>query len=121
LKKKILVVDDEKPILKIIVFNLKKNNYDVIEAYNGEEAIEKAKKMKPDLILLDVMMPKKTGFEVCKELAEDEVTRNIPIIMLTAKGQEFDRQKGLSVGAIDYLTKPFSPRGLIEKVKEILG
>ena len=112
MSKKILVVDDEKHIVKIITFNLKRRGYKTIEACNGLDALDKFNNDDIDLIILDVMMPKMTGFELCQKLRLDEV--KIPIIMLTAKGQEFDIDKGLKYGADDYLTKPFSPRKLME-------
>lgn len=114
MSKQILVVDDEKHIVKIITFNLKRSGYKTVEAFNGLEAIEIFNANKIDLIILDVMMPKMTGFEFCQKLRCDNV--KVPIIMLTAKGQEFDRDKGLKYGADDYLTKPFSPRKLLEIV-----
>lgn len=114
MSKRILVVEDEKPILNILKFNLSKEGFDVYEASDGEEAIEKALKFNPDLILLDIMLPKKDGFTVCKELRQKIA---IPIIMLTARGEEVDKVLGLELGADDYITKPFSTRELIARVK----
>src|SRR5690625_840699 len=111
---KILVVDDEKPIADILEFNLEKEGYEVIVAYDGEQAIELAKSEEPDLILLDIMLPKKDGNEVCREIRK---THNMPIIMLTAKDSEIDKVLGLELGADDYVTKPFSNRELIARVK----
>lgn len=111
---KILVVDDEKPIADILKFNLEKEGYDVICAYDGEEAVELAKSEDPDLILLDIMLPKKDGNEVCREVRK---THDMPIIMLTAKDSEIDKVLGLELGADDYVTKPFSNRELIARVK----
>src|SRR5690625_5097673 len=111
---KILVVDDEQPIADILKFNLEKEGYEVIVAYDGEEAIELALKEEPDLILLDIMLPKKDGNEVCREIRK---THQMPIIMLTAKDSEIDKVLGLELGADDYVTKPFSTRELIARVK----
>ncbi len=112
--KKILVVDDEKPITEIVKFNLTKEGYDVYTAYDGEEALEKVEEVQPDLILLDLMLPLKDGLEVCREVRK---THDMPIIMVTAKDQEFDKVLGLEMGADDYVTKPFSNRELIARVK----
>jgi DNA-binding response OmpR family regulator len=117
--KKILVVDDEKHIVKIISFNLKREGYQVKEAYNGEEALQIVAEFQPDLLITDVMMPKMDGFELCQNLRSQKYT--FPIIMLTAKGQEFDRNKGLKYGADKYLTKPFSPKKLKDVVVELLN
>ncbi|HEY4599815.1 MAG TPA: response regulator YycF [Cerasibacillus sp.] len=111
---KILVVDDEQPIADILKFNLEKEGYDVVCAYDGDEAIEMAKDEKPDLILLDIMLPNKDGNEVCREIRK---TQSMPIIMLTAKDAEIDKVLGLELGADDYVTKPFSNRELIARVK----
>jgi len=110
----ILVVDDEKPIVEILKLNLIKSGYRVMEAYDGEEAVKKASEMNPDLILLDVMMPKMDGFAVCKKIRE---TSSVPIIMLTAREEEVDKVLGLELGADDYMTKPFSLRELMARVK----
>lgn len=111
---KILVVDDEQPIADILKFNLEKEGYDVICAYDGDEAIALAEEEDPDLILLDIMLPKKDGNEVCREIRK---TKTMPIIMLTAKDSEIDKVLGLELGADDYVTKPFSNRELIARVK----
>ena len=111
---KILVVDDEEPITKILDFNLRKEGYDVIVANDGEKAVELAFSEDPDLILLDLMLPKKDGMEVCREV---RAQKNIPIIMLTAKNSEIDKVLGLEFGADDYVTKPFSTRELMARVK----
>ncbi|MFO8102146.1 MAG: response regulator [Dehalococcoidia bacterium] len=118
--KKVLVVDDEANLTRSVAFILRREGYDVEVASNGEEAINKAQNSKPQLILLDIMMPKKNGYEVCQEIREDPVLRDIYIIMLTAKGQEVDREKGMSMGADDFITKPFSPGFIVEKVNAIL-
>jgi len=112
--KKVLVVDDEKNIVDIVVFNLKKEGYDIIFALDGEEGLKKALEEDPDLILLDIMMPKLDGFEVCKKIREKKET---PIIMLTARAEEVDKVLGLELGADDYVTKPFGVRELMARVK----
>jgi two-component system response regulator VicR len=114
LSKKILIVDDEKNIADILKFNLKKEGYETIEAYDGEEAINLALTQGPDLILLDIMLPKMDGFTVCRKLRQSIST---PILMLTAKEEEVDKVLGLELGADDYITKPFSPRELMARVK----
>ena len=112
--KLILVVDDEAPIVEILKFNLTKSGYRVLAAYDGEEGYRLAASEKPDLILLDVMLPKMDGFEVCKKIREKHST---PIIMLTARDEEVDKVLGLELGADDYITKPFSVRELLARVK----
>lgn len=112
--KLILVVDDEKPISDIITFNLKNEGFEVITAYDGEEALEKFAEHNPDLVLLDLMLPKIEGLEVCREIRK---TSSVPIIMLTAKDSEIDKVLGLELGADDYVTKPFSNRELVARVK----
>lgn len=112
--KTILVVDDEKPIADILQFNLVKEGYKVICAYDGDEALEKVEEVKPDLMLLDIMLPKRDGMEVCREVRKKY---DLPIIMLTAKDSEIDKVLGLELGADDYVTKPFSTRELIARVK----
>ncbi|WAA12276.1 response regulator YycF [Fervidibacillus halotolerans] len=112
--KKILVVDDEKPIADILQFNLKKEGYEVYCAYDGEEALQKVDELKPDLILLDIMLPERDGMEVCREVRKKY---EMPIIMLTAKDSEIDKVLGLELGADDYVTKPFSTRELLARVK----
>lgn len=114
MNKKILVVDDEKSIADIIKFNLEKEGYEVILAYDGEEAIKKIYGQAPNLILLDIMMPKKDGFQVLREIRKDFST---PVLMLTAKEEEVDKVLGLELGADDYITKPFSMRELIARIK----
>ena len=115
--KKILVVDDEKPISDIVKFNLEKEGYEVVVAFDGEEAIEVANQENPDLIVLDLMLPKKDGLEVTREIRK---THDMPIIMVTAKDQEIDKVLGLEMGADDYVTKPFSNRELAARVKASL-
>jgi two-component system response regulator VicR len=111
---KILVVDDEKPISDIIKFNLNKEGFDVDTAYDGEEAIDKVEEYQPDLMILDLMLPKKDGLEVAREVRK---THDFPIIMVTAKDTEIDKVLGLEMGADDYVTKPFSNRELVARVK----
>lgn len=117
---RILVVEDEEDIRELIHFNLFKEKFDVVTARDGEEALEAYKKENPDLVLLDLMLPKLDGISVCKQLRENKDSHNIPIIMLTAKGGEEDVIKGLESGADDYITKPFSPKILIARVKAAL-
>jgi two-component system phosphate regulon response regulator PhoB len=116
----VLVIDDEKDLLELVRYNLTKEGYDVIAAQKGEAGLEIAFQHKPDLILLDVMMPGMDGLEVCRRLRGDERTGRIPLIMLTARGAESDRVVGLELGADDYVTKPFSPRELIARVRAVM-
>ncbi|MFD1362670.1 response regulator YycF [Lentibacillus salinarum] len=111
---KVLVVDDEQPIADILQFNLEKEGYEVVIAYDGDEAVSLAEEEKPDLVLLDIMLPGKDGNEVCREIRK---TQMMPIIMLTAKDAEIDKVLGLELGADDYVTKPFSNREVIARVK----
>ncbi len=120
-KGKILVVDDEVYIVHILDFSLGMEGYEVVTALDGEQAIEKANSEHPDLIVLDIMMPKLDGYETCKRLKADEATRAIPVILLSAKGRNIDQKIGFEVGADDYITKPFSPRKLVERINAILG
>ena len=120
-KGKILVVDDEIYIVHILDFSLGMEGYEVVTALDGEQAIEKANSEHPDLIVLDIMMPKLDGYETCKRLKADAATRGIPVILLSAKGRNIDQKIGFEVGADDYITKPFSPRKLVERINAILG
>ncbi len=120
MKEKILIVEDEKDIVKMLLYNLKKEGFRVAEARDGEDAIDLAVRERPDLILLDLMLPGIDGLEVCKVLKKESKTSFIPIIMVTAKGQESDKIVGLELGADDYITKPFSPRELIARIKAVL-
>lgn len=117
---KILVVDDEPDAVELIEFNLKNAAYDVVTAMDGAEALQKARAILPDLIILDLMLPEVDGLDVCKMLRRDLATAGIPIIMLTAKAAEIDRILGLELGADDYVAKPFSPRELVLRVKRLL-
>lgn len=112
--KKVLIVDDEKNIVDILKFNLKKEGFETIEAYDGEQGLDMALNQNPDLVLLDVMLPKMDGFEVCRKVRQSS---SVPILMLTAKEEEVDKVLGLELGADDYITKPFSPRELMARVK----
>lgn len=117
---KILVVDDEPDAVELISFNLKGAGFDVVTAADGAEALQSARAHGPNLILLDLMLPEVDGLEVCKLLRRDPATAGIPIIMLTARAAEIDRVLGLELGADDYVTKPFSPRELVLRVKKLL-
>ena len=119
-KGKILVVDDENYILHILDFSLGAEGYEVITAGDGEEAIRKARDERPDLIVLDVMMPKLDGFEVCRTLKRDPDLNGTPVILLSAKSRDIDQKQGYEAGADDYITKPFSPGRLIERVHGLL-
>jgi len=114
---RILVVDDEPSILKLIRVNLERDGYEVETAADGKTALELAGRIRPDLVLLDVMLPGLDGISVCRTLRNEPATRNIPIIMLSARGEEVDRVLGLEMGADDYITKPFSPRELLARIK----
>jgi CheY-like chemotaxis protein len=117
----VLVVDDEPFICRSLSFVLRKDNYTVLEARNGEEALAAIRSALPDLVFMDVMMPKINGFEVTEQVKADPALRHIKIILLTAKGQDQDRETGRKAGADDYMTKPFSPTKILERAREILG
>ena len=119
-KKKILAVDDEPNILMSIEFILEMEGYEVHIARDGEEALEVAERVRPDLILLDVNMPRKDGYEVCRILREREEMAGTRVIMLTAKGQTLEKKKGLEVGADEYVTKPFSAEDLLDKIRTLI-
>jgi len=118
--KKILIVDDEPFILKSLSFVLSKEGFQIETANNGLEAMEKIQNSKPDIVFLDIMMPKKNGMEVCEWIRENPILKDIYVIILTAKGQEMDREKGFSIGADEYMTKPFSPSSVVKRLKEIM-
>lgn len=120
MKEKILIVEDDKDIVKMLEYNLKKEGFKVFAACDGEDALDLAVRQSPDLILLDLMLPGMDGLEVCKALKKETKTSRIPVIMLTAKGQESDKVVGLELGADDYITKPFSLRELIARIKAVL-
>ena len=120
MKEKILIVEDEKDIVKMLEYNLGKEGFKTVSSRNGEDALNLINKEQPNLILLDLMLPGIDGLEVCKALKKENKTSSIPIIMLTAKSQESDKVVGLELGADDYITKPFSPRELIARIKAVL-
>ena len=117
---KILVAEDERDIRELIGFTLRYAGFDVILAANGVEAVDKAPDVQPDLIILDVRMPKMTGYEACRHLKDNPATNTIPIVFLSAKGQETEIEQGLASGAVEYIVKPFAPDDLTNQVKEIL-
>lgn len=116
-RNKILVADDEPHILRVVKDKLANAGFSVVTASNGEEALESARREKPALVLLDVMMPKMNGFDVCRALRAEAEFKGVPILLLTARGQEIDRHMGLEAGASEYITKPFSPRELLATVQ----
>ena len=119
--KKILIVDDEVDLVETVRFPLEMEGFNVLVSYNGEDALNQARKEKPDLILLDLMLPKLDGYKVCRLLKFDERYKNIPILMLTAKTQEKDKALGMETGANEYITKPFDLDKLVDKVKVYLS
>jgi DNA-binding response OmpR family regulator len=121
LSHKILVVDDEPFILRSLLFILKKEGYEALSATDGEEALAKIAAERPEIVFLDVMMPKKDGYEVCRSIKADPALAGTHVILLTARGQARDREKGVDVGADEYITKPFSPSMLVEKVRSIIA
>lgn len=118
--KKILLVEDEKDLSKTISFRLENNGYTVVTAYDGPEGLDKAKKEKPDLVILDLMLPKMDGYKVCALLKADSRYSRIPIVIFTARVQEEDKAMGKEVGADAYITKPFEPETLLSKIRELL-
>lgn len=119
--KKVLIADDEQNIVISIEFLMKREGFQVVIAHDGEEALAKVLADKPDLILLDVMMPKKNGYEVCQAIRSDSALASTKVLMLTAKGRETEIAKGMAIGADAYMTKPFSTRDLVAKAKELLA
>jgi len=117
---RILIVDDEPNIVLALELLMKKEGYEVHTVADGERAVQAAKELRPDVILLDIMMPKMDGYEVCQSIRSDALLKDVSIIMLTAKGREVEREKGLALGADHYITKPFSTRQVVMKVREIL-
>jgi DNA-binding response OmpR family regulator len=117
---KILIAEDERDIRDLVVLSLEFAGFEVVAAANGVEALKVAAEQKPDLILMDVRMPKMTGYEACKQLRQDKATQDIPVVFLSAKGQETEVKKGLDSGAADYIIKPFAPDELARRVREIL-
>ena len=120
MRNKILVVDDDAELIELISFNLKQAGYSIGTASNGVDAIKKARSLEPNLIVLDIMMPELDGFAVCEILRRDSTTATIPILMLTALSSELGRVAGLGSGASDFVTKPFSPRVLVQRIEELL-
>ncbi|MDI6606592.1 MAG: response regulator [Candidatus Omnitrophota bacterium] len=118
--KKILLVDDEAQLVEMVKMRLEANGYQVLSAYDGQGALDKARKERPDLIILDLMLPKIDGYKVCRMLKFDEKYKNIPIILFTARAQEADMELGKEVGADAYITKPFDPPSVLKKIKELL-
>jgi len=116
----ILIAEDERDIRDLVVFSLRFGGFEVVEATNGQEAVEQAQKVMPDLILMDVRMPKMTGYDACKQLKSMEDTKHIPVIFLSAKGQEQERQQGMEAGAEEYILKPFAPEDLVNMVRKVL-
>ena len=121
MSQKILVADDEPNIVISLEYLLKREGYAVVVARDGQEALDAIAREQPDLVLLDVMMPKKTGFEVCQEVRANEALQGLKILMLTAKGRDTDVAKGTAMGADAYMTKPFATRDLVQKVAQMLG
>jgi two-component system, OmpR family, alkaline phosphatase synthesis response regulator PhoP len=119
-RKRILVVDDEIYIVHILEFTLTMEGYEVLTAADGEEALRRLEQDRPDLVVLDIMMPKVDGYEVLRRIRADEESRHLPVILLSAKGRPIDRETGLEIGADDYIVKPFSPRRLLEKIQDLL-
>jgi len=119
-KGKILIVEDDRDIAEMVEYNLRKEGYETLSAFNGEDGVKLAKKESPDLIILDIMLPIIDGFEVCRILKKEQITADIPVIILSAKSQETDKIVGLELGADDYVTKPFSPRELIARIRAIM-
>ncbi|MBS0510448.1 MAG: response regulator [Proteobacteria bacterium] len=120
MKKKILIADDEQNIVISLEFLMKREGYEVTIANDGEEAVQRIREGRPDLVLLDVMMPRKSGFDVCQEVRADPALASVRIMMLTAKGRDTEVSKGLALGADAYMTKPFSTKELVEKVRSLL-
>ena len=118
--KKILISEDERDIRELIAFTLRFAGYEVILTQDGQEAYDKILELSPDLILLDIRMPRMTGYEVCRRIKANEKTKSIPVVFLSAKGQDAEIQEGLDAGATEYLLKPFAPSELLEQVKQIL-
>jgi two-component system, OmpR family, phosphate regulon response regulator PhoB len=119
-KPKILIIEDERPLVEVLTYNLEREGYEVLAAHDGQEGLRQAQLKLPDLIVLDLMLPFKPGLEVCRELRTGSRTREIPIVMLTAKAEESDQLVGFALGADDYVTKPYSMKILIERIKKEL-
>jgi DNA-binding response OmpR family regulator len=121
MSKTILIVDDEAYIVTSLEYVMQSAGFEVAVAYDGEEALEKVAEIVPDLVILDLMMPKLDGFEVCEKIRQNPLWKGVRIIILTAKGRDIERKKGMSLGADDYMTKPFSTRDILDRVKELLA
>jgi two-component system alkaline phosphatase synthesis response regulator PhoP len=119
-QKKILIVDDEKALVSLVALHMRTAGYDALIANDGWTAIDMCKRDKPDLIILDLMLPKLNGWEVCRRLKEDDMTKDIMVVILSARSQDDDKLRGFDAGADDYMTKPFSPRELVARVNRIL-
>jgi DNA-binding response OmpR family regulator len=120
-QKKILVVDDEKALVSLVALHMRTAGHDVLIAHDGWAAIDMCKRDKPDLIILDLMLPKLNGWEVCRRLRGDDATKDVMVVMLSARSDDVDKLRGFSAGADDYVTKPFSPRELVARVNRILA
>ena len=120
MQKQIVIVEDEPDILDVLSYNLKREGYDVATSQNGAKGLDLIQRLKPNLVLLDLMLPGMDGLDVCRNLKNNRSTANIPVIMLTAKGEESDVVLGLGIGADDYIPKPFSPKELVARVKAVL-
>ncbi len=120
IKKQVLIIEDEEDIRELVRYNLERDNFAVSDAESGEAGLKAVAKKKPDLILLDLMLPGKDGLQICRELKQNDGTRDIPVVMMTAKGEESDIVTGLELGAEDYVVKPFSPKVLVARVKAVL-
>lgn len=121
MSKTILIVEDEQNLVELLKYRLEANEYKVETAFDGEEGLKKIKKVNPDLVILDIMMPKMHGYDVCRLAKEDKKTKNIPIIILTARAQNKDITEAMDCGADAFLSKPFEPAVLLKKVKELIG
>src|SRR5919204_1741365 len=118
-KPRILIIEDERALTDVLTYNLQREGYEPLVAHDGQEGLRKAQTLLPEVVLLDLMLPVLNGLEVCRELRAGEATRNIPIIMLTAKAEETDQVVGFSLGADDYVTKPFSVKVLLQRIKAL--
>ncbi|MFH1279614.1 MAG: response regulator [Candidatus Eisenbacteria bacterium] len=119
--RKILIVDDEPFILKSLLFIFKREGFDVLCAINGEQGLELLREHRPALVFLDIMLPGRDGYDICREIKEDEELKGTHVVLLTAKGQEADKQRAFQIGADDYVTKPFSPSRVVEKARAVLA
>jgi CheY-like chemotaxis protein len=119
--KKILVCDDDPVILRLLQVNLEIEGYDVVAAHHGEEAVALTRQEHPDLVILDIMMPRKDGYQACAEIKSDDSTKDIPVVFLSAKAQQSDIEKGRAYGVTDYLTKPFDPTELLDVIERLTG